>query len=46
MSEREKEGDTMNPNEKLAMTDKDMATAESSISPMWPTKMLVKEFIP
>jgi hypothetical protein len=43
---RERERQTMKPKEKVPMTEREIETAESWISPMWPTKMLVTELIP
>lgn len=37
---------TKNPNEKFAMTDREIATPESSRFPMCPMKMLVNELMP
>lgn len=44
----ELEGDlsTRKPKEKVPMTEREIETAESSTSPMWPTKMLVTELTP
>ena len=37
---------TMKPKAKVPMTEREMATADSSRLPMWPTKMEVIELMP
>lgn len=37
---------TKKPKEKFEMTEREIETAESSKSPRWPTKILVKELTP
>lgn len=44
--EKEEKRDTMKPKAKVPMTELMRETAESSISPRWPTKMFVKELTP